>query len=87
VVREARPYRNDPNYSGVLIKGTGDFEGLEVKIFYVMGLTSGNIDQGDIIGIAQDISKKHKGITNHIHMEVRRKGVLHSPMEFFNSCF
>ena len=87
LTREARPYANDPTYKGVVIKGTGDFEGLEIKMFYVVGLKSGPVNQGETIGIAQDISQKYQGITNHIHLEVRRKGIVVSPTEFYNSCF
>ena len=86
LTREANPYRDDPRFKGVLIKGTGEFDGIEVKLFYVMGLKCGNVEQGEVIGTAQDLSIKYPGITNHIHMEVKEFGLVTSPNKFFNYC-
>jgi len=71
VVREAIPY---PPFSGVLIRGTGQYAGYEVKLFYVNGLACGAVSAGDYIGNAQDLTIKYPGITNHVHMEVRKNG-------------
>lgn len=79
IVREAQPYEEDERYSGVLIRGTGAWTGCEVKIFYVEGPHAGTVRAGDPIGRAQDLAPKYEGITNHVHMEVRRNGELVDP--------
>jgi hypothetical protein len=84
--REAIPYANDPRYRGVVITGTGDWQGYEVKLFYVDGLFSGPVQAGSIIGRAQDLRAKYSGITNHIHVEVRMDGRLIAPFEAFGTC-
>lgn len=67
IIREARPYTEGP-YSGLLIQG----KHCSVKLFYLKpGVTSGPVKQGQVIGIAQDISKKHgDNMTPHIHLEI-----------------
>jgi hypothetical protein len=87
IIKEVIAYADDPQYKGVLIKGTGEFADLEVKILYVRPLIGGNVKAGDIIGMAQDITLRYPGITNHIHMEVLKKGVIADPTEFYNYCF
>ena len=87
VLREALPYPNDTTYRGVLIVGTGEWAGYEVKIFYVLGHFCGTVHAGDVIGTAQDLSRKYPGITNHIHLQVRRLGNILRPEELFQSCF
>lgn len=87
VVRDAQPYPNDPTFRGVVIQGTEEWEGYEVKMFYVQGLRSGPVDAGAPVGFAQDLSKKYPGITNHVHLEVRKNGVLLSPNELYALCF
>ncbi len=69
ILREARPYANDSRWSGVLIKG----KNAEIKMFYLSPdktLFGQNLNEGAMIGIAQDISKKYPGITPHIHLEI-----------------
>ena len=46
VVREALPYRGDLRYRRVLIMGSGQWNGYEVKIFYVDGIRSGGVAAG-----------------------------------------
>jgi murein DD-endopeptidase MepM/ murein hydrolase activator NlpD len=39
---------------------------------------------GDIIGVAQDISRKYSpSMMDHLHVEVRRNGVLLDPAKLF----
>ena len=83
VVREARPYRDDPKYGGLVISGTGDWKGFEVKMFYVQGIKMGRVRAGEVVGTAQDLGKKYPGITNHVHMEVRLHGLVISPASMF----
>jgi len=68
VIRESRPYR-DSNYSGLLIRSPV----LNVKLFYfapdhsVIG--KGVIKGKTTIGVMQDISKRYKDITPHVHLK------------------
>ena len=88
ITRLARPYANNPLYSGLEIKGTGEFNGLEVKIFYISPTKkSGTVKAGEIIGTAQDLDPKYSGIENHIHMEVKKGGQSVDPKTFYNYCF
>ena len=87
VVRQANPYRDSKQYTGVVIKGTGEWKGYEVKIFYVNGLFCGQVNAGDRIGTAQDISLRYPGITNHVHLEIRYNHQLKNPLDYFGMCF
>lgn len=87
VVREALPYANDPSYRGILIRGTGEWSGIEVKMFYVIGRKSGQVAAGEVVGTAQDISMKYPGITNHVHLEVRQDGIEVPPFTIFGMCY
>lgn len=87
IMREVMPYQDDKTYTGVLIKGIGDWDGYELKIFYVSGTLSGSVAKGQEIGITQDISSKYPGITNHIHLEVRFVGILIDPFELWRYSF
>jgi hypothetical protein len=84
VIREAIPY---PPFSGVLIRGTGDYTGYEVKLFYVDGSMCGSVKAGGIVGSAQNLSRKYPGIPNHVHMEVRLNGSLIPPFDTYQMCF
>ena len=77
----------DSRYRGVVINGTGEWKGFEVKVFYVEGSFSGPVRVGDIVGQAQNVARKYPGITNHVHLEVRKNGKVLSPFEVFGSCF
>ncbi len=70
IVREARPYADRP-YSGVLIADGV----MTIKLFYFSPfehLIGKGVEQGQAIGIAQDISAPgYAGMTPHIHMEIQ----------------
>ena len=77
VVRTAKPYSDDDNYSGMVIEG----ENLTVKLFYVspaFGIVGDFVLQGDYIGDAQDISAKYEPLVSpnlrlmipHVHLEI-----------------
>ncbi|HET7792151.1 MAG TPA: hypothetical protein VFL64_02095, partial [Rhizobacter sp.] len=74
VVREARPYPGDRLMRGLVIHGRGEWTGYRVKIFYAEGLVCGDVQAGQPIALAQDLSLKYPGITNHIHLELSRDG-------------
>jgi len=71
VTRQARPYAHE-NYSGLEIEG----DRITVVLFYLRplkGIVGSQIEKGDIIGIAQDISKRYgKGMIPHIHLRITR---------------
>jgi leukocyte cell-derived chemotaxin-2 len=87
VIREAHPYANDPRFRGVVIRGTGSWTGYEVKLFYVDGLFTGDAQAGQVIGRAQDLIGRYPGITNHVHLEIRKRGRELLPNELFGFCF
>lgn len=82
VIRKSFPYAKDLSYTGVLIEGTGNHAGISVKIFYMTPLASvmgSNVSAGDKIGAAQALTRKYPGITNHIHLEVRKNNLIVNP--------
>ena len=84
-VRVLYPYSDDPRFQGVEIT-----EGqMSVKIFYFEpSVKTGDIvTAGDDIGRAQNLGIKYKGIPNHIHVEIRRGGVLRDPSPYFEQDF
>ena len=87
IIREAFPYRDEPSMRGIHIRGTGLYAGWEFKLFYVLGLFSGKTKSGQLVGHAQSLASKYPGITNHVHMEVFRRGLQVDPREPFKLCF
>lgn len=82
IERTSFPYANDRRYSGVLLRGEGEHQGLRVKIFYVLPkprLIGRSVRPGDVLGHVQDLSAKYPGITNHVHVEARRNGIVVDP--------
>jgi hypothetical protein len=86
IVRIAHPYSDDPTYEGLLIKGTGAWAGVDVKVFYVEGERSGPVKAGDRIGRAQSLARRYPGITNHVHLEIKERGRELSPDEAYQQC-
>jgi hypothetical protein len=87
IVRQAMPYRDDPNYKGIVLKGVDDWDGYELKIFYVEGLFSGRANETQEIGSAQNLTLRYPTITNHIHLEVRYLGILVDPFTIWQYSF
>lgn len=87
IVRQAFPYKDTKDFAGVVVKGDGDWNGYEIKLFYVEGLFSGSITQGSVIGTSQDLTKRYPGIINHVHVEVRFKDEMVDPREIWGQCF
>lgn len=81
VERYANPYPGDSRYGGILLQG----EELSVKMFYLSAVVpvGTKVRRGQQVGIAQAISKKYPGITEHIHVEVYAGGQLVNPAELF----
>ena len=86
VIREAIPYK-DSLLSGVVIQGSEEYGGIDVKLFYVGGLYCGAVRAGDVIGHAQDLTVRYPGITNHVHLEVYIRGMATSPFDAYKMCF
>lgn len=84
ITREAIPYAP---FTGLVIRGTGTYLGYEVKLFYVQGYRSGPVIKGEVIGRAEDLTKKYPGITNHVHMEVRNGSGILAPFDLYQMCF
>jgi hypothetical protein len=65
-----------PDFRGDLrsihLVGVGAWRGWELKILYAKPKDDlfDRVDQGQVIGVAQDLSEVYQGITNHIHLEV-----------------
>ena len=77
IIRIAKPYANE-KWLGVYCKNSI----CAFKMFYLIpkdGVIGEWVDEGEIIGIAQDISEKYPGITPHIHFEFESV----DPMVFF----
>lgn len=87
IVRQAMPYRDDPNYKGIILKGIQEWDGYEIKIFYIEGLFSGQSFATQEIGYAQNLSLKYPGITNHIHVEVKYLGIQIDPFTIWQYSF
>lgn len=89
LLRMAYPYgtaRGNAQWEGCAIVGVGDYKGYEVKIFYMRPFVIGDyLFPGDIVGVAQDISRKYNSaMMDHVHVEVRRNGVLIDPATLFD---
>ncbi len=89
MLRMAYPYgtaRGNDQWEGCVIVGVGDYRGYEVKIFYMRPFVIGDyLFPGDIIGVAQDISRKYNpSMMDHLHVEVRRDGMLIDPATLFD---
>ena len=73
VVRIAHPYAEPHEsvmYSGIVLKGND----VEIKMFYFQPLQAvlrTTVREGQLIGHAQDISKKYSGMIPHVHLEIR----------------
>lgn len=78
VIGLIKPYRDDNRYAGIELEG---LDGLRVRVFYVEpGLKVGDIvNAGDSMGASQNLGKRYPGITNHVHVEMRRFGELIDP--------
>ena len=72
IARESRPY-GDPEwlyrYSGLVMYN----EHVSLKLFYLEPMRQfigTRVRMGDIIGIAQKISDRYPGMTDHIHLQI-----------------
>lgn len=77
VQRYANPYPGDSRYGGILLQG----EEFSAKMFYLSPVVpvGTKVRRGQQVGVAQAISKKYPGITEHIHLEAYQGSVLIDP--------
>lgn len=71
------PYPSDLSYKGIEVIGTGEHEGLKVKIFYCIATLAKRtkVTKGQKIGKAQAINEKYgAAMTNHLHVQFYRNG-------------
>lgn len=85
-VRIAAPYPSDPRYSGVEITSASGM--YKVKMFYLNPSvsTGDKVTAGDYVGEVQDLSLKYgQGFKdqNHVHIEIRRLGIVVDPSPYF----
>jgi hypothetical protein len=88
VILIGQAYSDDKRYKTIHIQGEGNcYLGIKAKILYVDSKVSvgSTVTRGQIIGTAQDLTLKYKGITNHIHVEVYENGVIQNPTNLFGS--
>jgi len=82
VVRESHPYSSDLAWTGLLIEN----DIYAVKMWYLLPTIEigSYVNDGDVIGISQDVSEKHgSAMQTHVHVEVRKNGVLIDPAPLF----
>ena len=62
-------YSGDSRYRGLTIEGSGAWQGIRAKLFYVNSLLKKGdvVESGDVIGNVQDLGVKYPGITIHVH--------------------
>lgn len=81
--RIAYPYADDLSWQGFLLQGTGEYEGLELKVFYlkpIAELIGTEVRAEQLIGYAQAISERYgPDMQDHIHAEMRVEGELIDP--------
>jgi murein DD-endopeptidase MepM/ murein hydrolase activator NlpD len=67
VIRMSNPYLGDNTYKGLIIGN----EQIKITMFYLEPTVKegDRVAAGDVVGIAQDISKKHGGKA-HIHLRI-----------------
>lgn len=85
VVRITAPYKSDDRFKGVVIDGLGPYTGFSVKLFYLnpkQELIGRAVQRGDVLGYAQDLTIKYKGISNHVHFEATLNGTQIDPSRF-----
>jgi len=67
--RTAYPYTNDTKIrGGIFVNGD-----IKLEMFYfdpIQELIGKSVTMGEVVGVAQDLGKKHPGIESHIHLGI-----------------
>ena len=84
VTKFGYPYGDDLSFKYIQISHTSAEGDYDHRIFYVSpGWEIGtNVKEGQVIGIAQDLTVRYPGITPHIHYEIKLNGEFINPNEF-----
>ena len=64
----------EPVLRGVRIRGTGMWQGYEVKLLHVVPLPIGTVVAGKPVGVAIDITRRYPGVMNHVHIQAKKGG-------------
>ncbi|XP_028390791.1 leukocyte cell-derived chemotaxin-2-like [Dendronephthya gigantea] len=83
IVRRSRPYPNNRNAfnNGLLIRGTGNFNGFSAKIWYFTpSLHSGRISKGRALGTSRRLL--YTGITQHLHLQLYKGRKIVDPTSY-----
>ena len=75
-------YNDDLSYRYVEITSAGGY--VSRYLYVEPGVDLGvGVKRGDLIGEVQDIAKRYPGIIPHFHFEVRLKGAVIPPAQYF----
>ena len=63
-------YSDDPSFRYVQIRSDAGFV---IRLLYVMPLKKikDKVTQGEVVGVVQSLDSRYKGITTHVHTEIR----------------
>jgi len=83
VTKVGFPYSNDLSYRYIQIT---DNAGFKHRVFYVNPsvFVGDVVEENQVIGSAQNLDKRYKGIPNHVHYEIKRNKEYFNPEEYFN---
>jgi hypothetical protein len=73
IERVSYPYTNSP-YMGVAFvhnRGGNSYDGRAWYFNPLPSVIGRNVSQGEVIGVAQDLTNKYPGITNHVHLQLQ----------------
>lgn len=81
VTKLGYPYSDDLGYRYIQITDT---DGYDVRYFYVRPLVvdGDHVGFDEAIGFVQDLDQRYKGITPHIHFEVKKDGEFVDPEKY-----
>ena len=81
VTKLGYPYADDLGFRYIQIT---DVDGYDVRYFYVKPLIKegDHISCDEVIGHVQDLDQRYKGITPHIHFEVKKDGEFVHPEKY-----
>jgi len=84
VTKIGYPYGDDLSFRYVQVT---DKDGVDCRYFYVSPsvVVGDTVRRGVKVGIAQDLSTRYKGITPHIHFEVKRNNTFLEPVGYLES--
>ena len=81
VTKIGYPYEDNMFYRYVQVLDT---EGNQVRYFYLEPAVNvgDEVTPDTILGAAQDLNPRYEGITNHVHLEIKKDGGYRDPMAY-----